>query len=98
MSEWVKAAKVEELAPGEFVLVETDETELAVFNIEGEFFCIEDLCTHDGGTLVEGELDGCQIICPRHGARFDVRTGEALTLPAVAPTPTAVPRMVHPEL
>jgi 3-phenylpropionate/trans-cinnamate dioxygenase ferredoxin component len=59
--------------------------EAAVFFVEGEYHAIEDLCTHDDGPLAEGELDGCQVICPRHGARFDIRTGEALSLPAYRP-------------
>ena len=59
--------------------------EVAVFYVDGNYYAIEDVCTHDDGPLAEGELDGCQIICPRHGARFDLRTGEALTLPAYRP-------------
>ena len=59
--------------------------EVAVFYVEAAYYAIEDLCTHDDGPLAEGELDGCQVICPRHGARFDIRTGEALTLPAYRP-------------
>ena len=61
--------------------------EVAHIDVNGRLCCIEDLCTHDGGNLVEGELEGCVITCPRHGAQFDVCTGEALCLPAVAPTP-----------
>lgn len=59
--------------------------EVAVFHVDGKYYAIEDLCTHDDGPLAEGELEGCQIICPRHGARFDIRTGEALSLPAYRP-------------
>jgi len=59
--------------------------EVAVFYVDGNYYAIEDVCTHDDGPLAEGELEGCQIICPRHGARFDIRTGEALTLPAYRP-------------
>jgi 3-phenylpropionate/trans-cinnamate dioxygenase ferredoxin component len=54
--------------------------------IEGKVYCIEDLCTHDGGTLGGGEMDGVCIICPRHGAKFDVRTGAATCMPATEPT------------
>ena len=57
-------------------------------NLDGDYFCVEDVCTHDGGPLGEGELDDDQLVCPRHGARFDVRTGDALTLPAFEPVPT----------
>lgn len=59
--------------------------EVAVFFVGGEYHAIEDVCTHDDGPLAEGEIEGCQIICPRHGARFDLRTGEALSLPAYRP-------------
>ena len=62
--------------------MEVDGIEVVIVNLDGDFYAIEDVCTHDGGPLGEGKLEGCQIICPRHGARFDVRTGQALTLPA----------------
>ncbi len=62
--------------------------EVAVFFVDGAYYAIEDLCTHDDGPLAEGELDGCQLVCPRHGARFDIRTGEALTMPAYRPVDT----------
>jgi 3-phenylpropionate/trans-cinnamate dioxygenase ferredoxin subunit len=57
-------------------------------NVDGTIYAVEDVCTHDGGPLDQGELQGCRIMCPRHGALFDVTTGEALTLPAVIPLPT----------
>jgi len=57
-------------------------------NVDGELYAVEDVCTHDGGALDAGELDGCRVMCPRHGALFDVTTGKALTLPAVTPLPT----------
>jgi 3-phenylpropionate/trans-cinnamate dioxygenase ferredoxin subunit len=57
-------------------------------NVDGAVFAVEDVCTHDGGALDAGELEGCRIMCPRHGAYFDVRTGAALTLPAILPLPT----------
>ncbi len=87
MARWVEVGKDGDLAPGEFKLVEAGDLELALFNVEGKLCCIEDLCTHDGGNLVEGDLEGRVVTCPRHGATFDVCTGEALSLPAVAPTP-----------
>lgn len=88
MSQFVKVARADEIAPGEKKTVEVDGIEVVIVNLDGEFYAIEDVCTHDGGPLGEGELDGCQLICPRHGARFDVRTGQALTLPAFEPAPT----------
>ncbi len=86
MAEWVTVAAVGELAPGTCKLIDVDGVAVAVFNINGEYFAIEDVCTHDGGDLAGGTIEGDQIICPRHGARFCVRTGEALTAPAYEPT------------
>jgi len=63
-----------------------DERLVVVIHAAGKFYAIDDLCTHDGGPLGEGELDGFEIICPRHGARFDVRDGRALTMPATKAT------------
>ena len=60
---------------------------VALFNLNGEIYAIEDVCTHDGGPLVEGTIvDGCEVQCPRHGARFDIRTGAAVRFPAFEPT------------
>ncbi len=88
MSNFVKVARVEEIAPGQKKTVEVDGVEVVIANVDGEFYAVEDVCTHDGGPLGDGELEGCQLICPRHGARFDVRTGKALTLPAFEPVAT----------
>jgi 3-phenylpropionate/trans-cinnamate dioxygenase ferredoxin subunit len=74
---------VEELKNGERLFVEIDHNFIVVFNIAGEIFAIEDLCSHDDGPLGDGELEDHEIVCPRHGAHFDVRTGKALSLPAV---------------
>ena len=62
-------------------------------NLDGQFYAVEDVCTHDGGPLGEGKLDGCELICPRHGARFDVRTGAATRMPAIEPAPTYAVRV-----
>lgn len=88
MTEFIKIARVEDIPPGERLWYEFEEETVVVFNIGGIFYCIADLCTHDGGPLEDGELDGCEVECPRHGARFDVRTGKALCLPATSPVPT----------
>jgi 3-phenylpropionate/trans-cinnamate dioxygenase ferredoxin subunit len=85
---FVKIADVEELQPGECKVVEVEGHHVALFNIGGEFFAIADVCTHDGGPLAEGELDDHIIECPRHGATFDVRTGEVLSFPAITPVPS----------
>jgi 3-phenylpropionate/trans-cinnamate dioxygenase ferredoxin subunit len=81
--EFFEIALLDDLPNGERIFVEIGENYLVVFNIGGQFFAIEDVCTHDDGPLGDGELEGYQVACPRHGARFDVRTGKALTFPAV---------------
>ncbi len=86
MAEFVPVAKVSEIPDPGKKLVEVDDRLVAVFHVGGQFYALDDVCTHDGGPLAEGQLDGYHIICPRHGARFDIRTGEALTMPATEPT------------
>ena len=86
MSDWVRVCGASELLPGERRVLEVDGVTVAVFNIDGDLYAIEDVCTHDGGELASGELDGYEIACPRHGARFDVRTGGARSPPAYEPT------------
>ncbi|MFZ4849193.1 MAG: Rieske (2Fe-2S) protein [Caldilinea sp.] len=89
MSPSIQVAAVADLPAGASKLVEVNRTRIALFNLEGEIYAIEDVCTHDGGPLGEGKLvNGCQIQCPRHGARFDIRTGAALSFPAFEPTRT----------
>ncbi len=89
MEGFYRAATPDEIPPGERKLVEIDNVRVAIFNLDGEYYAIEDVCTHDGGPLVEGEiLNGSEVQCPRHGARFDIRTGAALSMPAFAPTET----------
>ena len=80
------AILVDEVPDGGRQLVEVNEQLLLIFRIGQQFFCLEDICTHDGGNLSEGEHQGFQIECPRHSARFDIRTGEALSMPATKPT------------
>jgi 3-phenylpropionate/trans-cinnamate dioxygenase ferredoxin component len=86
MSDWITVAKVGELAPGQWRVVDADGAQIVVFNLGGEYFAIEDVCTHDGGQLTGGTVEGDQIICPRHGAHFCIRTGAALSAPAYEPT------------
>lgn len=85
---WMDIATEGDIAPGEYELAETDDLVVAVFNIDGNYYAIEDLCTHDGEELAGGPVDGDQVICPRHGARFCIRTGAALTPPAYQPVAT----------
>jgi 3-phenylpropionate/trans-cinnamate dioxygenase ferredoxin subunit len=86
LSDWVTVARADELAPGKWRVVEADDARIVVFNLGGEFHAIEDVCTHDGGQLTGGTVEGDEIVCPRHGARFCIRTGEALSAPAYEPT------------
>ncbi|MBS0208825.1 MAG: non-heme iron oxygenase ferredoxin subunit [Planctomycetes bacterium] len=86
MSEFVPVAKVSEVPDPGRVVVEVDERLIVLLHVSGEFFAIDDVCTHDGGPLSEGTLDDHTIACPRHGAKFDIRTGRALTMPATQPT------------
>lgn len=87
MADFVKVAEVSDLQPGERIVAEVEGVYIALFNVGGTFYAIEDVCTHDDGPLAEGELDGYEIECPRHGARFDIRTGKVLSFPAVVDVP-----------
>jgi 3-phenylpropionate/trans-cinnamate dioxygenase ferredoxin component len=87
--------KVEELPPGERLFITFGDTPIVIFNIAGDFYAIADICTHDDGPLGEGELDDYEVTCPRHGARFDIRSGEVLALPAVRGVPTFPIRVHH---
>ncbi len=86
MSEFVKVAAVSDVPDPGKMLVEVDERLVVLFHVDGKFFCIDDVCTHDDGPLSEGELTNHMIACPRHGAKFDIRDGRALTMPATEPT------------
>ncbi|TFH47340.1 MAG: non-heme iron oxygenase ferredoxin subunit [Lysobacterales bacterium] len=88
MAEWTDVVNTDEFDPGEYRVVDIDDALIAVFNIDGEFYAIEDVCTHDYETLTGGCIEGNEIICPRHGARFNIKTGEALTPPAYEPVAT----------
>jgi 3-phenylpropionate/trans-cinnamate dioxygenase ferredoxin component len=85
---FVKIASVDDVKAGTVKIYELAGKQIALCHAGDQFFAVEDVCTHDGGPLGEGELVDCQIECPRHGARFDIKTGQALTLPAVTPVPT----------
>lgn len=92
--DFIQVAQVEDLPSGERLFLEIDEQPVVVFNLAGYFYAIADVCTHDDGPLGEGEIDDHQVICPRHGARFDIVTGKALTFPAVVDTPVYAVRVV----
>ncbi len=86
MPEFVRVAAIGEIPDPGKTLVEVDGEMIALFHADGQFYAIDDVCTHDGGPLADGELRNHTIACPRHGAKFDIRTGAALTMPAVRPT------------
>ena len=94
MSDFVRVAAVGDIPDPGKETIEVDDRLVVLVHVGGQFFCIDDVCTHDGGPLGDGELDGCEISCPRHGARFDVRTGKALTMPATEDTMTHHVRVV----
>lgn len=93
MSEWINVAEQRQLAPGDWRSIDVDGCAVAVFNLDGEYYAIEDVCTHDGGALTGGALEGEQIVCPRHGARFSIRTGAVLAPPAYEPLATFAVRV-----
>ncbi len=94
MAGWFNVAPEEELSSGQAKLVDVDNVMIAVFNLDGKYYAIEDVCTHDGSAMLgrglepEQVIDGAEIICPRHGARFCIKTGNALTPPAYEATTT----------
>ncbi len=98
MVDWVTVARVDELAPGQWRTVDVDGAQVAVFNLDGGYYAIEDVCTHDGGQLTGGSVEGAEIVCPRHGARFCIRTGVALCAPAYEPTATFPVRIENGEV
>lgn len=95
---WVRVGAVASIAPGDYATVEVDAVLVAVFNVNGEFLAVEDTCTHDGGGLSGGPVEGDQVVCPRHGARFCLRTGRALTPPAYEPVRCYQTRVVNAQV
>ena len=84
---FLHAAKLSDVPEGQAIVVTLGETEVALGNVGGQIYAVANLCTHDGGPLGEGELLDHEIECPRHGARFDLRSGAVRVLPAVVPIP-----------
>lgn len=82
MTNWLDVMAESALADGEHVVVDVDGYDVALFKIDGGLYAIEDVCSHDGAEIASGELDGNEIVCPRHGARFCVKTGEVKCAPA----------------
>ena len=83
MAEFVTVAHLEDVPPGSVKTFFVGNQHLALANVEGQIYAIQDVCSHDGGPLGEGEVEGYEVECPRHGARFDLRTGAVRSFPAV---------------
>ena len=92
--EFVEIASASELPNGERLFVEVEGKAIVIFNIAGQFFAIGDICTHDEGPVGDGDLEGFNVVCPRHGGEFDVQTGKAMQLPAVVDIPAYPVRVV----
>lgn len=88
MAEFIGVAKIDEVEPGRCKKVVVNGKKIALFNVDGEIFATDDTCSHAEASLSEGELVGEEVVCPKHGARFNVKTGQALSLPAWAPIAT----------
>ncbi len=96
--EFVKVTRTIEVSNGERIFFEIDDLSIVLFNISGDYFAIENVCSHDDGPIGEGNLEQFTIICPRHGARFDVRTGKVLSLPAFLDIPAYPVRVVDGQI
>ena len=96
--EYVEVGQSGEIANGGRLFVEIDEFNIVVFNIAEKLFAIGDICSHDDGPVGDGELQDHEVICPRHGAHFDVRNGKALTLPAVVDIPAYPVRIIDGQI
>lgn len=88
MADFEKVAERDEIEPGGRKSVLVDEEPALLFRIGDNYYCISDVCTHDGQAMTKGPLEGNEIVCPRHGAHFDIRTGQATRMPATEPVET----------
>ncbi len=88
MAEFERVASVTDLAPGARLSILVDDVPSLLIRIGDEFYAVEDVCSHDGQPLTNGPLRDCSITCPRHGARFDLKTGQPLCMPATEPIST----------
>jgi 3-phenylpropionate/trans-cinnamate dioxygenase ferredoxin subunit len=93
--DFVEIAPASELPNGERLFVDVADKPIVIFNIAGQLFAIGDVCTHDEGPLGDGNLEGYNVVCPRHGAEFDVRTGKVMQMPAVVDIPAYPVRVVE---
>lgn len=98
MSDFVRAASLSDFGDSSKLCLEIDDRFVVLVKLDETVYCLDDVCTHDGGPLGEGDLeDGC-LVCPRHGAKFDVRDGSAVTMPATEPTATHEVRLDGDEI
>ena len=86
VTEYIKVADADDLEDPGKTVIDVNDRLLVLVKVNGLFYCIDDVCTHDDGPLSDGTLHGFDLICPRHGARFDVCSGKAKSLPAIRPT------------
>ena len=86
--QFIEIIEAGELADGERLLVNIDDLSIMIFNVDNHLYAVGNTCTHDDGPLADGELEGFDLICPRHGAKFDIRTGKVLTFPAAKDIPS----------
>jgi 3-phenylpropionate/trans-cinnamate dioxygenase ferredoxin subunit len=93
--EYIEIAQADQITDGERLFVEMGGKSIVLFNLAGKLFAIGDVCSHDNGPVGDGEIEGNEIICPRHGARFDIRTGRATSLPALVDVPAYPVRVVE---
>ena len=96
--EFIQVGSEDELAEGGRLFIEIDEQPIVILRIGGRYYAIGDVCSHDDGPVGEGALEGFEIICPRHGARFDIRTGKVLALPAFVDIPAYPVRVVEGQI
>lgn len=93
MGEWIEVTEIDEIKKDHWKTFEISQKRISIFNLKGKYYAIEDICPHDGGALAEGELDGEEIVCPRHGAQFSILTGKVTQPPAfedIATFPTRI--------
>ena len=98
MGEFITVATTDEIQPGDRLVVEIDDEWVVIFNVGGNYYAVKDMCTHEEYYLSEGHLDGFALECAKHGAQFDVRTGEVLAPPAVSPVRTYPVQVVGDEV
>jgi 3-phenylpropionate/trans-cinnamate dioxygenase ferredoxin subunit len=85
MADFVTVAQVDEIPPGERLVVEMGRSWVVIFNVDGTLYALEDQCSHEEYPLSDGFIDGCEVECAKHGARFDLRTGKNTAPPALVP-------------